>query len=144
MCNSISNEKGISLIEVMIAVMVIAIGVLSLLSLQAPAWNLTGRSDVMGRAGLVLHKELQNNEMLIMNPDVANPCAGANPAVTVRNVNASGQAAAQPGDIVFNVRSTTTDNLNGTWSVRVRVTWPGNNVGISETVVVTRQEPFRF
>ena|SRR5512147_1131422 len=144
MCNSISNEKGISLIEVMIACMLVSIGVLALLSLQAPAWTLTGRSDVLGRAGMVLHKELGNNEMLIMNPNVPNPCAGSNPAVTVRNVNSSGQTAAQPGDIAFTVRTTATDNLNGTWTVRVQVTWPGNNIGVSESLVVTRQEPFRF
>jgi len=34
--------------------------------------------------------------------------------------------------------------LNSTWSVRVRVTWQGNNVGVSETRVITRQESFRF
>jgi Tfp pilus assembly protein PilV len=142
--NSISNEKGISLIEVMIAVLLVAVGVLSLASLQPSAWNLTGRSDVLGRAGLVLQRQLMANEMLLMNPNVPNPCAGGVPVINVANVNASGQAGAQAGDIVFNVQTTTRDNLNGTWTVRVQVSWPGNNVGISESIVVTRQEPFRF
>jgi len=138
------NEKGISLIEVMISCMLVTIGVLALLSLQAPAWNLSGRSDVLGRAGMILHKELETNEMLIMNPNVANPCAAMNPLVVQRNVFSSGQAVAQPGDIAYTVQTTTTQNVNGTWSVRVQVTWPGNNVGVSETLIVTRQEPFRF
>ena len=144
MCNSISSEKGMTLIEVMIAVMLVSIGALSLLATQGPAWNLTGRSDILGRAGMVLHRELGTNEMLLMNPNVANPCLAVNPLVNVRNVNASDQAVGQPGDIVFTVQNTTRDNLNGTWTVRVQVTWPGNNVGVSESVVVTRQEPFRF
>ena len=144
MCNSISSEKGMTLIEVMIAVLLVSIGALSLLATQGPAWNLTGRSDILGRAGMVLHRELGTNEMLLMNPNVANPCLAVNPLVNVRNVNASDQAVGQPGDIVFAVQTTTRDNLNGTWTVRVQVAWPGNNVGVSESVVVTRQEPFRF
>ncbi len=145
MFNLISSKRGISLLEVLVAVMLVSIGALSLLATQGPSWDLTGRSDILGRAGLVLHRELGANEMLLMNPNRANPCAAMNPLVNVRNVNASGQGAAvQPGDIVFNVQTTTRDNLNGTWTVQVRVTWPANNVGISESVVVTRQEPFRF
>lgn len=127
----------------MIAVMLISVGVLSLASLQPMAWNTTGRSDILGRAGLVLQRQLMANEMLLMNPNVPNPCAGG-PVINVANVNASGQGAAQAGDIIFNVQTTTRDNLNGTWTVRVQVTWPGNNVGISESILVTRQEPFRF
>ena len=144
MYNSSSNEKGMTLIEVMIAVMLVSIGALALLAMQGPAWNLTGNSDILGRAGLVLHRQLETNEMLLMNPNVPNPCVGGVPVITVANVNASGQGAGQPGDIAFNVQTTTRDNLNGTWTVRVQVTWPGNNVGISESLVVTRQEPFRF
>jgi prepilin-type N-terminal cleavage/methylation domain-containing protein len=142
--NSSSNEKGLTLIEVMVAVMLVSIGALALLATQGPAWTLTGRSDILGRAGMVLHRELGTNEMLLMNPNVANPCLAMNPLVNVRNVNGSDQPGVQQGDIAFTVQTTTLDNLNGTWTVRVQVTWPGNNVGVSESVVVTRQEPFRF
>ena len=142
---SISNEKGITLIEVMIAVMLVAVGIMALASLQGPAWNLTGRSDLLGRAGMILHRELETNELLLMNPNRPNPCVGGAPLVVNRpQVWAGGQAAAQPGDAAYNVLTTIIDNLNGSWLVRVQVMWPGNNVGISETVVVTRQEAFRF
>ena len=97
MYNSISSEKGMTLIEVMIAVMLVSIGALSLLATQGPAWNLTGRSDILGRAGMVLHRELGANELLLMNPNVANPCLAVNPLVNVRNVNASDQAVAAGG-----------------------------------------------
>ena len=145
MYNSISNEKGITLIEVMIAVMLVAVGIMALASLQGPAWNTTGRSDLLGRAGVILHRELEMNELRLMNPNLANPCAGVNPLVVNQpQVWASGQGSAQPGDVAYNVLTTIIDNLNGSWLVRVQVLWPGNNVGISETVVVTRQESFRF
>lgn len=144
MSSSIYSNKGISLVEVLIAVFLTSVGVLALLSLQPSAWNLSGRSDLLGRAGGILHKELEANELLIMNPNYANPCSGATPLITTKNVYAGGQSAMQPGDVTLAVQTTIQDNLNGTWSVRVGVTWPGNATGISETRIVTRQEFFRF
>ena len=144
MYNSISNEKGITLIEVMIAVMLVAVGIMALASLQGPAWNTTSRSDLLGRAGVILHRELETNELRLMNPNLPNPCVGGAQSVVNQPQWAGGQAAAQPGDVSYNVLTTIIDNLNGSGLVRVQVTWPGNNLGISETVVVTRQEAFRF
>jgi len=143
MSNSICNNKGLSLVEVLISLFLVSIGVLSLLSLQPSAWNLTGRSDFLGRAGGILHKELETNEVLLMNPNFPNPCSASNPVTTTRNVFVSGQGTAQAGDMSFTVQTTIQDNLNNSWTVRTRVTWPGN-AGITETVFVTRQEPFRF
>jgi len=137
MSNSICNKKGLSLVEVLISLFLVSIGVLSLLSLQPSAWNLTGRSDFLGRAGGILHKELETNEVLLMNPNATAP------VTNTRNVFVSGQGTAQPGDMSFTVQTTIQDNLNNSWTVRVRVSWPGN-AGISESVFVTRQEPFRF
>jgi len=144
MFSSTSCNKGIGLIEVMIALFLLSVGVLSLLSLQPSSWNLSGRSDSLSRGGGLLRSELEANEMLLMNPNYPNPCVAVNPLVATRTVRSSNEAAAQPGDFDFTVQTTTLDNLNGTWSVRVRVTWTANNTGISETRVVTRQEPFRF
>ena len=143
MSNSICNKKGLSLVEVLISLFLVSIGVLSLLSLQPSAWNLTGRSDFLGRAGGILHKELETNEVLLMNPNFPNPCVPTNPFIQTTTVNTSGQTPAQPGDMSFTVQTTIQDNLNNSWTVRVRVSWPGN-AGISESVFVTRQEPFRF
>jgi hypothetical protein len=145
MSNSICSNRGISLIEVLISLFLVSFGILALISLQPSAWNLTARSDFLGRAGGILHKEMETTEVLLMNPNFPNPCAATNPLVTTRNVNASGQSPAQPaGDMPFTVQTTIQDNLNNSWTVRVRVTWTGNNTGISESLVVTRQENFRF
>ena len=58
---------------------------------------------------------------------------------------ASGQGTAQSGDTSFTVQ-TTTANLGGNvWQITVRVSWPPlNATGIAESIVVTRQESFRF
>jgi hypothetical protein len=51
MFDSTYNDKGISLIEVLIAIFLTSIGILSLLSLQPSAWNLSMKSAFLGRAG---------------------------------------------------------------------------------------------
>ena len=144
MSNSIFSKKGIGLIEVLISLFLVSFGILALLSLQPSAWKLTSRSDFLGRAGGLLHKEMETTEIVLMNPNYPNPCAATNPLVTTTNVFISGQSTAQPGDLPFTMQTTIQDNLNNSWTVRVRVTWTGNNTGISESLVVTRQENFRF
>lgn len=138
------NNKGISLIEVLISVFLTSVGILGLVSLQPSAWSLSTKSDFLGRAGSILHSELEANELLLMNPNYPNPCFSNNPITSTKPVYPSGQTTAQPGDLAFNVQTAIQDNLNGSWSVRVRVTWNGNNTGISETRLVTPQEYFRF
>jgi len=144
MSNSIFSKKGIGLIEVLISLFLISVGILALLSLQPSAWKLTSRSDFLSRAGGLLHKEMETTEIVLMNPNFPNPCATTNPLVTTTNVFISGQSTAQPGDLPFTLQTTIQDNLNNSWTVRVRVTWTGNNTGVSESLVVTRQENFRF
>jgi Tfp pilus assembly protein PilV len=144
MFNSTSYNRGIGLIEVVIALFLLSVGVLSILSLQPSSWNLSGKADSLSRGGGILRSELEANEILLMNPNLPNPCIAANPQVAIRNVFSSNEAAPQSGDFTFTVQTTIRDNLDGTWSIRVSVTWPANNTGISESRVVTRQEPFRF
>jgi hypothetical protein len=144
MSNLFFSKKGIGLIEVLISLFLISVGILSLISLQPSAWRLTGRSDFLGRAGGLLHKEMETWEVVLMNPNFPNPVVGPNPLVTARNVFISGQLATQPGDMPFTLRTIIQDNLNFSWRVQVTVTWAGNNTGISESLLVTRQENFRF
>ncbi len=130
------TKKGIGLIEVLIALFLISFGVFSLLSLQPSAWSLSGRSDYLGRAGGILHSQLEMREMLLMNAGYSNPCVPTNPRTYSEFVYASGQGAAQPGDAPFTVGTTIRDN-GGTWLVTVQVTWAGNPTGITESRLVT-------
>lgn len=137
MFSSLCNKKGISMIEVLIALLLTMVGVIGLISMQPQGWRLSGKSDNLGRASGILHKQLENIESLIMNPCNA-VTAGAS-----RNVIVSNMAGAQVGDATFTVQPAITSIGTNVWRATVRVTWTGNNTGISESIVVTRQEPFR-
>ena len=144
MCKSITNKTGLSLIEVLIFLFLISFGILGLISVRPPAWNLSAKSDFLGRAGGILHKERQSSEALILNPCNPNPCSGSTPLISTKNVLTNGLGAAQAGDMTYTVRTTLMGNGDNTWTAVVAVTWPGNNTGISEGLVITRQENFRF
>lgn len=133
------NERGIGLPEVIIAIFLTTIGVLAILSLQPSAWRTVGRSDFLGRAAEVLYKELDTRETWIMNP-----CNAVTTGTTTTAVKTSGMAGTITGDATYTVTTTITNIGTGVWRVTVRVTWPINTRGISESLVVTRQEKFRF
>jgi Tfp pilus assembly protein PilV len=139
MLRSLCNKRGITLIELMIAALITAVGIMALISMHPTAWRASGRSDLMGRAAGILHEELETHEMMIMNP-----CNPVNLNPPQRVVFTSGAGAAQTGDFSYTVTPTITFDGAGLWTVTVRVTWAGNTTGIAETIFVTRQERFRF
>ena len=139
MSNLPCNNRGFTLVEVVIAMFLTVVAVLALFSLQPTAWKTATRSDYLGRASGILYETLVTQEALIMNP--CNAVAAGTTGPTA--VFASGQTTAQPGDAQFNVTTTITSIGTNIWRVTVRVAWTGH-AGISESLVVTRQEGFRF
>jgi Tfp pilus assembly protein PilV len=135
---TISNKRGISLIEACVALFLLSVGVLALISLQASAWRLSGKSDYLGRASGILVAQLQASEAKIMNPNIA-----VTTGTATSTVYPGGQSTPKQGDAAFTVQTTTTALGGNTWRVAVRVTWPGNAAGISESLNVTWQECFR-
>ena len=69
MSRTACNNRGITIVEVLITLFLTAVGILALLSMQPTAWNAAGRSDFMGRAAGILQSELERNELMIMNPE---------------------------------------------------------------------------
>lgn len=132
------NEKGFSIVEVITAILVASIGLIALLAAQPQSWNLVGRSDNLGRAACVLQSELSRNQAIIMNPLLSVP------ASSTKSVYASGQDQKQPGDASYIVATDVESIGTGVWRVRVNVSWPANTTGIKDTLIVTRQENFRF
>ena len=135
-CN---RERGISLIEVVIAMFLVTVGVLAILSLQAPAWKTAAQSDYLGRASGILYKTLEDNETLIMNPCNAVTTGTSGPAAVL--VSRDGAAS---GDATYNATTTITAAGANTWLVTVTVTWSTNTTGIRESLLVSRQELCRF
>ena len=139
MFRSPCSRRGFTLVEAVIAIFITTVAVMAIFSLVSPAWRTTARSDNLGRAANILYDQLQQQEFLIMNP-----CNAVTPGTTGPvTVYSSGSATAQSGDTQFSVTRTITNMATNVWRVSVRVAWPGN-AGISESLVVTRQENYRF
>jgi hypothetical protein len=137
MSNALCNNRGVGLVEISIATFLILVAVMAILTLQPQAWRAAGRSDYLGRAAGIMHRELVANEAILMN------CCNAVPAAGTRTVLASlGGAATASGDATFTVQ-TAYANLGGNaWRVTVAVSWAGHPVPITDSVVVTRQNMF--
>jgi Tfp pilus assembly protein PilV len=65
------NNRGITIVEVLITLFLTAVGIMALLSMQPTSWSAAGRSDFMGRAAGILQSELERNQLWIMNPNNA-------------------------------------------------------------------------
>lgn len=137
MSGSICSNRGISLTEVIVAILVASVGIVSLLAVQPQSWNLAGRSDSLGRAAGILQSEMSLNEATIMNPDLAIP------QDQVRTIYVSRQGSKQSGDAMYTVNTQVEAVGTAAWRVRVTVTWPSNAAGISDSIIVTRQEGYR-
>jgi Tfp pilus assembly protein PilV len=138
MFNSLCNKRGMTIIEVLLTLFLTTVGVMALLSMQPISWQTAGRSDFMGRAAGILQSELERNEIRIMNPANA-----VTTGTTTRTAYPSGQTTAQRGDVAYTVATTISSLGTSVWRVDVRVTWPGNNKGVAESLTVARQETFR-
>jgi Tfp pilus assembly protein PilV len=145
MFHSLSSKRGITLIEVSIALFLLGFAVLALISLQPAAWRLSGKSDYLGRASAVLIAQLQATEAQIMNANnTFPPGTTAFPASTVYP---GGQSMPKQGDVPLTVLTTingpTATGQTGIWRVTVQVTWPGSAAGIHESLNVAQWEYFR-
>ncbi len=132
------DNRGFTLVEVVIALFVTVVAVLGILALVSPAWRTTARSDYLGRASGILYEQLMTQEARILNPCCTVTADTTGPTA----IFASGQLTAQQGDVPFNVTTTITNIATNVWRVRVLVAWTGHP-GISDAIVVTRQEGFR-
>ncbi len=134
------NDRGVGLVEVVIAMFLTTVAVLAILSLQAPAWKATARADYLGRAAEIMYRQLENTESFIMNP--CNTVTTGGP--TTATVITSGQSASISGDATFTVNTTITLIGTNLWRVDVQVTWPPlNNTGIRSSVIVAKQQFFK-
>jgi Tfp pilus assembly protein PilV len=141
--NKIFSNKGISIMEALMAAFLTAIAVISLLPMQDISQRTGFRADYLGRAEGIMQSVLETREYQIMN--VNNPVilSTVNSTVTVSDpINGT---SAVVGDATFNVVTTTSSNIlpANSWLVSVRVTWTGGPAnGINSSIIVTRQTRF--
>jgi Tfp pilus assembly protein PilV len=138
MLRSICNNRGVGLLEIVIAVFLTVIGVLAIFSLQAPAWRTAARADYLGRAAEILQRQMEDREAFIMNS-----CNVVPTTTTTASVITSGMGAAVRGDATYIVSTTITPVGTNVWRVTVTVTWPINPTGITSSMIVARQEFFK-
>ena len=147
MSRSILSNRGIGLIEVVIAIFLVAIGVMAILSMQPTAWRAIGKSDYLGRGAGILHRELELREAWIMNACNVVPL-GNRP---VQTIIISGLGAEVRGDATYTVNTniTAVAGATNTWTVTVTVTWPDQVARypthpLVESASVAQQDTFRF
>ena len=133
-----SGDRGYTLIEVLVALFLVLIGVLSLVSIQPQAWRLAGKSDAVGRAGEILNAELDRNEAFIMNS-----CNVVALGTTNKTVYGTTNATHGAGDYGYSVRTTIANAGVEVYQVTVVVTNPSVPNGIQDSIVVTRQLYFK-
>ena len=135
------------MIEVLIAICLTSWAIMALLGLQAPGWKSMAKADYVGRASGILYKTLENYETHIMNPCYSVTLGNQ----TVEYLKTSGQTSSISGDVTYTVNTnivhdvdSSGNSVTGAFLVTVQVTWTNNTTGISESMVVARQERSRF
>jgi prepilin-type N-terminal cleavage/methylation domain-containing protein len=132
------SNNGFSMVEVLIAMFLTTIAVLAVMPMMDKAFTTTLRSDYFGRAQGILQSKLEQQELVIMNSSNT-----VTTGTTTESVTASG-ASSVSGDMTFTVVTTTSAyaSFSNAWLVNVKVTWPGNSKGVSNSLIVTQQTGF--
>ena len=144
----LNNEKGLSILECIVALVLTTVTVVSLISMQSLAWRGAGKSDYLGRAVGILQREMERYEFQVMSGNTNVD------AITCLDTAGSNAICGQPG-AMYTIRSTITpcncskaDLCNcpnvapasaNTWRVNVRVDWLGNPNGLGSSLMVSRQ-----
>ena len=124
------NNKGISIVESLIAVMLTALMMIGLLTMQPLSMQSAGKADAVSHATELMQSELETAECNIMDKTLTLPGDKVNVVQTI-------------GNQTYTINRTTTLRADGiTYLVRVRVNWPGNTNGVSSSLIVSRLDAY--
>jgi len=130
------NNRGFGMIDSVMALCITLVGIAGLLSIMPIGWGLAGKSDMRTMGSEILQRELENMEMLVMNP--------CNTIVTGdfvdETVYSSGSSGTEAGNRSFIVHRTIGQSTTG-WEIHVTVTW-GSTTNIGESRLVIRQPDY--
>ena len=133
------GEGGFGLLEAVIAIFITTVGILAIMSLQPTAWQTAAKADHLGRAAGILSQELEGQQARIMNP-----CNAVTTGTSSAEVRSSGQTSSMEGDMVYAVTTTLAQVGSNVFTVTVTVAWNNGASILRESMVVTRQETWRF
>jgi hypothetical protein len=139
MLTGLCNNKGFGMIDAVMAMCITLVGIAGLLAIMPIGWGLAGTSDMRTRGLEIMHRELENDQMLIMNPCNT---IDVNTSILDKIVYSSGSTTALAGDKTFTVRKTIGPATTG-WQIKVTVLWDGTTAGVSETRLVVRQYDYQ-
>lgn len=137
------NNKGITLVESLIAVFLTAIAIVALMPMQDMSLRTGARADYLGRAAYIMQSELEAREYFIMNQNNAITLAQTVPFV--QGFTADGVLTAVAAQRFFTVNTFINPVAGSTnaWIVHVNVTWPrGPANGIRSSIIATRHFNF--
>jgi Tfp pilus assembly protein PilV len=135
----INNNKGLSIVECLIALILTTVAVVSLVSMQSLAWRGAGKSDYLGRAVGILQRELERYEYDLMKGNTI-----ASDTITYADKNGNDMGTNTTG-AVFTIRVAASAPASipaGTQLLNVRINWPGCAKGLSSSIIVSPQTGF--
>lgn len=138
------NNKGITLVESLIAVFLTAIAIIALMPMQDMSLRTGAKADYMGRASYIMQSELETQEYFIMNSDNTVVLAPQN-APIVKGFTVDGVLTANAAQRFFIVNTLINPVAGATnaWIVNVNVTWPGGPTnGIRSSIIAARHYNF--
>ena len=138
---AVPGGRGVSLLEAMIAVFLTAVGIMAIMSLQPTAWKTAAKADYLGRAAMILSAELERQQAWIMNPCNAVAVGTTTNAVVYSSLLNTSMGK---GDAPYSVATTVASIGANVFSVTVTVKWNNGANKVTESMVVTRQDPWRF
>ncbi len=149
----LQTNKGMGMVEVMIAIFLTTTAIFAAFSLQSPAWKSAAKADYLGRGSEIMHRQLESTEAYIMNQCntaasalngiPAIPAAGATASLPL-DIYVSGLAGGTAGDASYHIVTQITAVTDNYFRITVTVTWPPlNATGINQTIFVSRQQYFK-
>ncbi|MCX5848941.1 MAG: hypothetical protein NTW65_05785 [Deltaproteobacteria bacterium] len=131
----ICTEKGLSIVECMVAFTLTIIAMVALMSMQPLALQGAGKSDILSRASNLMQSQLNSYENSIM--------IGANVQSNTAYADERGNVPpSNNASTVFTITTTITTPSGfaaGTKLVNVKITWPGSKNGIKNSIIVSPQ-----
>ncbi|MFO7569308.1 MAG: hypothetical protein R6W75_05880 [Smithellaceae bacterium] len=139
----ISNNKGITLVESLIAIFLTAVAIVSLMPMQDISLRTGARADYLGRASYIMQSELEIREYFIMNQNNAIVLAQTVPFVKGFTLDGVLTTVAAERYFTVNTLINPVAGATNAWIINVQVTWPhGPTNGIKSSLIATRHYNF--